>query len=399
VPYSYGFFKNEIADYMSQYMQSNSIIKILDVGPGCGTYGLLLNNKNIFIDAVEIFEPNINRFGLRSIYKNIYLSDIRDFDISNYEFIIMGDVLEHLSVDDAQKIIKNINDLNIKCMIAIPYKAPQGSFEGNDAEIHLQDDLTKEIMDDQYPSLKLVFGNDYYGYYVNFDNENYISNSNIVVNDRKIQFITCVSDEKIYYICKLLLKNLDLPLGYTVEYTNVNNVSSIAFAHNLAISSSDAKYRVYLNENVFITNKNFISDVIDFFINNPKIGMIGGIGCKKLPQSGVWQEAEEKFGKIYKNQNEKIIDLSDIIGDYEQVEVVDGSIMMTQYDVQWREDLFNGLYFYDVSQCLEFKKWGYSVAILKNLESWYICNKVIDTNGYEEYRLRFIQEYFRSEGK
>ena len=37
--------------------------------------------------------------------------------------------------------------------------------------------------------------------------------------------------------------------------------------------------------------------------------------------------------------------------------------MATQYDVPWREDLFDGFDFYDVSQSFEFRKAGYTVGV------------------------------------
>ncbi len=51
-----------------------------------------------------------------------------------------------------------------------------------------------------------------------------------------------------------------------------------------------------------------------------------------------------------------LLSLGNVKNDYEQVRVIDGLIMVTQYDLPWREDLFLGWHFYDVSQCLEFLK-------------------------------------------
>ena len=51
-------------------------------------------------------------------------------------------------------------------VVAVPYLNPQGVEEGNIYEIHIQDDLTDEIMKERYPYLKNVFKTDYYGYYI-----------------------------------------------------------------------------------------------------------------------------------------------------------------------------------------------------------------------------------------
>lgn len=41
---------------------------------------------------------------------------------------------------------------------------------------------------------------------------------------------------------------------------------------------------------------------------------------------------------------------------YQNVDAVDGLLMMTQYDLPWRDDLFSDFDFYDVSQAFEFRR-------------------------------------------
>ena len=54
-------------------------------------------------------------------------------------------------------------------IVAVPYQYEQGEEYGNVYEIHKQDDLTPEIVKKRYPMLKLLYGNDEYGYYVKID--------------------------------------------------------------------------------------------------------------------------------------------------------------------------------------------------------------------------------------
>lgn len=167
MPYSYSLFKEEI----KQHFYKNILyrLNILDVGPGCGTYSHLLKERFTNMDALEIFEPYINMFDLRSKYNNVMVGDITKFDFSNYEYIIMGDVLEHLSVEDAKEVMSKIQNLDILCLVAVPYNYEQGTEFDNVHETHLQPDLTPEVMAERYPMLKLVIGDEKYGYYVNYD--------------------------------------------------------------------------------------------------------------------------------------------------------------------------------------------------------------------------------------
>jgi hypothetical protein len=164
MPYSYGEFKEDVKQHFLNYIPPTT--KILDVGPGQGTYSKLLSNYNL--DCIEIWEPYITQFNLQSQYNKVILGNINQFNFLEYEYIIMGDILEHLSIEDAQNILNQINLNNQKCLVAVPYLYEQGEHEGNIYETHLQPDLTPEIIKERYPSLKLLFGDENYGYYINY---------------------------------------------------------------------------------------------------------------------------------------------------------------------------------------------------------------------------------------
>ena len=187
MPYSYPDGKKEVRNFFKKRCPKGA--KILDVGPGAGAYWDLLNDLGYFMDCVEIFEPYIERFKLKEKYDNVYLDNVMNFDISNYDVIILGDVLEHLSVEDAQTLLTKINNNNQKCLIAVPYLLEQGEFENNKHEIHLQADLTPEIMLERYPSLKLLaYIPLNYGYYINKTKKKRL----------KIVQISCVYNEMDY---------------------------------------------------------------------------------------------------------------------------------------------------------------------------------------------------------
>jgi hypothetical protein len=84
-----------------------------------------------------------------------------------YDFYILGDVLEHLSVDDAQWLLSYLRLKGKKFLVAVPYQMEQGEHEGNKYETHLQPDLTPDVMKQRYPELELLYGNEFYGYYIN----------------------------------------------------------------------------------------------------------------------------------------------------------------------------------------------------------------------------------------
>lgn len=176
MPHSYPEFKQEIKQHFIDFIPKSS--KILDVGPGAGVYGKLLSSAGYELDCLEIWEPYIKKFNLESIYKNVFLGDVRSFDISKYHYIIMGDVLEHLTLKEATLVLNDISDFKIKCLVAVPYNYAQGEYEGNVYETHWQPDLTPQNVLQRYPQLRElnicthtlngIPNVPFYGYYINY---------------------------------------------------------------------------------------------------------------------------------------------------------------------------------------------------------------------------------------
>lgn len=163
MPESYTNFKKDIREHIINNFGKDSTI--LDVGPGVGTYATLLSEYNN-IDCVEIFQPYIDRYNLSKVYRKTYNANIVDFEYENYDIIIFGDILEHLSVPDAQKVLKYAYSRCKEIIVSVPYRYRQGIHEDNIYEIHLQDDLTPQLMHQRYPELKCVNSDNIIGFYI-----------------------------------------------------------------------------------------------------------------------------------------------------------------------------------------------------------------------------------------
>jgi len=144
----------------------NRDCSILDVGPGSGKYGFLLKQFAKTIDCVEIFEPSIKINNLEKIYDNIFIDDICNFDFKYYDIIVFGDVLEHISVKNSQKLLNRIYNKAKEIIIVVPFNYEQGIINDNVNEVHLQPDLTHELFLIRYPKFKCLARNDYQGLYI-----------------------------------------------------------------------------------------------------------------------------------------------------------------------------------------------------------------------------------------
>lgn len=216
------------------------------------------------------------------------------------------------------------------------------------------------------------------------------------MNEQKMSFIICCNNEFYLNECRLYLDELIVPENLEVDIIEVRGAASMTAGCNEGMKQSDAKYKVYLHQDVFITNKNFIYDIISLFQKDEKIGLIGMIGSPYLARTGIMWDGI-RFGGFYRLQEyvEKKIAKREfpVYEEYMEMEVVDGLLMATQYDLPWREDLFQKWDFYDVSQCFEFQKAGYKVVVPGQNPEWYIHDCAMNLINYEEERKKFLKEY------
>ena len=218
------------------------------------------------------------------------------------------------------------------------------------------------------------------------------------MNHNKVAFITCVNNEDWYNECLLYLKHLNIPEGMTVEFIPIRGANSMTSGYNRAMHSSDAKYKVYLHQDTLIVNKNIIADLVNIFVDET-IGAVGMIGCRNLPETGVWWDGLRTCGRVlHACEPESVVDseCDEPEGAYIEVEAVDGLCIATQYDIPWREDLFDGWHLYDTSMCKEMQRAGYKVVVPNQSEDfWCIhCPKEKPLSvDYGKYRKTFVREY------
>lgn len=214
------------------------------------------------------------------------------------------------------------------------------------------------------------------------------------MNTKKIAFITCVNNQREYEEALYYINRLKVPEGYTVETIHVEEAPGMAAGYNAAMRESDAKYKVYLHQDVFIIYQNFIAEMLAVFESDADIGILGCIGCDSLPAHAqavtVWN-----IGRVFHNsipmcmERYQNADKTPVF-----VEALDGLLLATQYDVVWREDLFDGWDFYDVSQCFEMRRAGYRAAVPYQEHVWcYHDNTYSKMGNYQKYCDKFVDEY------
>lgn len=216
----------------------------------------------------------------------------------------------------------------------------------------------------------------------------------MAVDDKKIAFITLVNDEAEYAECRSYLDRLHIPEGYQIDRIEIRGASSLTSGYNAGMRSTDAKYKVYLHQDVFIKYVDLIRDLLTVFAEDEQIGLLGVIGNREPEMRDATRITLWDSGRVITNK--EVLDLPSPTEEalFMEVQVVDGLFLATQYDIPWREDLFDGWDFYDMSQCMEFKGKGYKVVIPRQKEIWcYHDDQYMKAVDYYDHYRSFIYGY------
>lgn len=119
---------------------------ILDVGCGSGTYAKMF--PNVQKTGIEIWEPYIEQYELKKLYDNIIQEDVRNWTPDRiYDVAILGDVLEHMTIQEAKDVFQKIRVNSSSIIVSIPIGYyPQEEYEGNPYEKHVVDHWTDTMV-------------------------------------------------------------------------------------------------------------------------------------------------------------------------------------------------------------------------------------------------------------
>lgn len=225
--------------------------------------------------------------------------------------------------------------------------------------------------------------------------------------EQEIACIMCANDEEYVKEMILYLKRQKLPKGYRLCLYVVRGAKSMTAGYELARKSIPAKIKLYMHQDTFIFDEEYLKNLVGT-LQSGGYAMLGLAGTKKLPKSAVWGESDPDDMRFCLYQDfalqamEAVTAVSAEISteaDCQEMECIDGVLMATREDVAWREELFDGFHFYDISQCMEYRKRGYRVGIFENggragvLHEVNVSKNEAYERSYEEARQRYLREY------
>ena len=217
------------------------------------------------------------------------------------------------------------------------------------------------------------------------------------MNCNKIAVLICGTKENISTETSQSISSVKVPEDYSLEVLycregSANERRGKFSAYNVMMQKNDAKYKIYLDENAVITNENFISDLLNIFQSDETIGIVGVSGAIELSTSGVSFSSAKRFGKYFFGSQKTLNVWGGCNGKYQIVDVAEGFIFATQYDILWRHDLFEDNFFGFTAQCVEFKKRGYKTAVANQNEPW-VWIKSNEISFDETAKKTFLERY------
>lgn len=166
----------------------------LDIGCGCGTYAKMFPGGEW--TGVEIWQPYVERYGLSDLYPTLHNQDARVWSPDEgqaFDVTFLGDVLEHMSTEDARNLIDRAKSWSDTVVVSIPIGYhPQGEWEGNPHETHITDNWTVEKFFDAFgaPTTYRVDGE--IGVFIYSKHEDLLKDANVI--PKKIH-IVWIGDE------------------------------------------------------------------------------------------------------------------------------------------------------------------------------------------------------------
>ena len=85
------------------------------------------------------------------------------------------------------------------------------------------------------------------------------------MNEKKICFIMCTNNAQYEAEAMHFISKLHVPQGYEVDAISIKDAKSLTSGYNEGMRASDAKYKVYLHQDVMIVEPDFIAKLLHIF--------------------------------------------------------------------------------------------------------------------------------------
>ena len=212
--------------------------------------------------------------------------------------------------------------------------------------------------------------------------------------EKKVAFFVRKSDEALYRTCLESLQALHLPAGYEAELFTLAVGKPYAVQANKALALSDAKYKIYINDDMCLVQPRFFGELLAIF-KNAAVGMVGAGGSQSLPVDGNVLSSVYKRGVVYVPAEDGFSELrfGDATGKAADVRCILPSFFATQWDIFWDES-YEKQYYAVLAHCCAFEEEGRRIVVPLPKNIWCAYQvKDISFDGSEADRKKFFTRY------
>ena len=184
------------------------------------------------------------------------------------------------------------------------------------------------------------------------------------MSEKGIAILVWKRNEEHYANCIEGLRNLQYPTGCEVQVYTLTEQDVFTKQCNSVLAETDAKYKIYLSDEMRIAAPTFVQDMLNIFADT-SIGMIGFFGSAEMPLSANIMDAPHKYGSVLMPVSGALEEMRFGEGTAEAVADVRAilpSLFVTQYDVPWDAN-YTGQYYAVQAQCRNFTRRGYRVVV------------------------------------
>ena len=217
------------------------------------------------------------------------------------------------------------------------------------------------------------------------------------IDNHTIAILIQKSEEQYYNVCINSLQGVKWPDGYQIEVHTVEKGDNFSAQMNYILEQIHAKYKVYIDERMYLIAPDFLRNIIDIF-QDKSIGMIGFLDSQSMPYSGNIMEAQHKCGRVYLPTENKIKEY--IYGRETDSSVSDvcyvlPTLFATQYDIRW-DDQYAGKYYAVMTHCRKYdaEKCRIVVPVLESAWCAYQGGEELILDDVERDRTMFFRMYY-----
>ena len=221
-----------------------------------------------------------------------------------------------------------------------------------------------------------------------------LQEGNDMKKEKKVAFFVRKSDEALYSTCLESLQALHLPAGYEAELFTLAAGKPYAVQANKALALSDAKYKIYINDDMCLVQPRLFGELLAIF-KNTAVGMVGAWGSQSLPVDGNVLSSVYKRGAVYVPAEDGFSELrfGDATGKAADVRCILPSFFATQWDIAWDES-YEKQYYAVLAHCRAFEEEGRRIVVPLPKNIWCAYQvKDISFDGSEVDRKKFFTRY------